>query len=202
LQSYYFYVSWEFYNNLSIVRNEKCSGVVKIREIDLPAEADFKKANEATVKAAETTRANQTGIGHDDGNTRNTNNANIAKKVHDLICNKPKGHRAWKGNCSQNFVTASRQRILENSQVGEDVNVVQIGEHTGFEVNDPIATGITRLLDETIDFDPNTLKEAREHFHWTSVEPSPHNVKRLSVNLKNHSDVCDINEGHQCCSCK
>jgi len=164
--------------------------IVTIRTIDLPA--DFKEANKATVKAAETTKENLTVSVHDDGNTRNTNE-NIAKKVHNLICDEKKGNNAWKGLCSQNFVTVSSQRILENSQGGdEDINIVQIGAHTGWEENDLIATGLSRLLDETIALDPNTYKAAREHFHWIFVEPSPTNFKRLSVNLKKHSDVCDM----------
>jgi hypothetical protein len=70
-------------------------------------------------------------------------------------------------------------------QRGEDITIVQIGAHTGYEENDPLASGLTSMIHEL----GSTM---HDKVHWTFVEPSPPNYKRLVKNLANHSDVCDL----------
>jgi len=92
----------------------------------------------------------------------------------------------WKHLCSGNFVEAATQ-ILMN---GDQINVVQIGAHTGFEMNDPIASGLSELLDKVTEISMNN--ELRKQFHWTFVEPSPANFKRLATNVLTNSNICDM----------
>jgi hypothetical protein len=70
-------------------------------------------------------------------------------------------------------------------QRGEDITIVQIGAHTGYEKNDPLAIGLTSMIYEL----GSTM---HDKVHWTFVEPSPPNYERLVKNLANHSDVCDM----------
>jgi len=85
---------------------------------------------------------------------------------------------------------AAAQQLLD----GEDVNIVQIGAHVGFEKNDPLALGVLRLLDEVAAVVKNEddKSKTRQRFHWTFVEPSPPNFNRLAENLSNYSAVCDM----------
>ena len=92
----------------------------------------------------------------------------------------------WKNLCSSNFVKKATQLLLNN----DEINVVQIGAHTGFEINDPVAKGLSILLDEVAGH--TTKNEMRKHFHWTFVEPSPPNFKRLEENLIMNSNICDM----------
>ena len=92
----------------------------------------------------------------------------------------------WQNLCSSNFVKKATQLLLNN----DEINVVQIGAHTGFEINDPIAKGLSILLDEVAGH--TTKNEMRKHFHWTFVEPSPPNFKRLEENLIMNSNICDM----------
>jgi hypothetical protein len=64
-------------------------------------------------------------------------------------------------------------------------HVVQIGAHTSFEPNDPLAVGLTRYLEL---FPPAT----RQRLQWTFVEPSPANYQRLVQNIANHSHLCTM----------
>jgi hypothetical protein len=111
--------------------------------------------------------------------------------VHNLLCTN--NHKVkvkstdWKNLCSGGFVKDAA-RILYN---GADVEVVQIGAHVGFEVGDPIASGIVGLLEEVAG-DSSSASMRRDLFHWTFVEPSPANFKRLMENLSKNSNVCDM----------
>jgi len=126
----------------------------------------------------------------------------IAVNIHNLLCknddvsglNITKQEKEmqidWNTLCSEYFVISATRQLLQ----GHDVNVVQIGAHIGFEMNDPIAQGLSRLLDEV---EAAAVKDAarnetRQRFHWTFVEPSPPNFKRLTENLLNHSTLCDM----------
>jgi len=107
-------------------------------------------------------------------------------QLHDSICS-PEMGKDWNHLCSFNFVKTAAGLLLK----GDHINIVQIGAHTGFEENDPIAKGISELLDRLVDITSDN--ELRKRVHWTFVEPSPPNFKRLSENLSKYSDVCDMN---------
>ena len=132
--------------------------------------------------------------------SRKVFNTTAAQLIHELVCNKNENEEIadeeiadWKILCSENFVRKASHILLG----GEDLSVVQIGAHIGFEDNDPIASGLSNLLDEVSaigsrDGDNYASSEiVRNNFHWTFVEPSPPNFKRLQQNLKNHS-ICDM----------
>jgi len=70
---------------------------------------------------------------------------------------------------------------------GGDLIIVQIGAHTGYERNDPIASSLTSLINE---FDVSTR---REKIFWSFIEPSPANYKGLVKNLALYPDVCNLN---------
>ena len=107
--------------------------------------------------------------------------------LHDSLCTLEMGGD-WTHLCSGNFVKAAAEILLN----GDHVNIVQIGAHVGFEENDPIAKGISILLDRLTNITTNSSSELRKHVHWTFVEPSPPNFKRLSENMLTHSDICDM----------
>jgi hypothetical protein len=118
-----------------------------------------------------------------------------AIKIHDVLCNSKfsSGYKEkdWHNLCSSNFVMMTAQLLLDM----HDINVVQIGAHVGFESNDPLAKGLSRLLDEAVahaesNTDPDN--DLRKRFHWTFVEPSPPNFKRLTENLSKKSGMCDM----------
>ena len=72
---------------------------------------------------------------------------------------------------------------------GACFNILQIGAHSGFETTDPIAVGMTFILDDGSDTDG----ENRKKVHWRFVEASPANFNRLEENLVKHSDICVLN---------
>ena len=88
----------------------------------------------------------------------------------------------WRLICNQGLV----QAFEEAFQTQDDVHIVQIGAHIGFEENDPICQGLTTWM--------HALPYAKRHeaLHWTFVEPSPPNFRRLQQNLQNRSDLCDL----------
>ena len=119
--------------------------------------------------------------------------SNTATKVHNLVCeppNKKMRYRDWRNLCSSNFVKESAELLLK----GEVMSVVQIGAHTGFEQNDPIANGLSRLLKEVAAVVPHHISsnEVRQNFRWAFIEPSPANFKKLTRNLAKHSALCDM----------
>uniref|UniRef100_A0A7S4UXG1 Uncharacterized protein n=1 Tax=Ditylum brightwellii TaxID=49249 RepID=A0A7S4UXG1_9STRA len=111
-----------------------------------------------------------------------------AAVIQDSLCWDAK--EEWGKLCSGGFPMAAAQQLLD----GEDVNIVQIGAHVGFEKNDPLALGVLRLLDEVAAVVKNEddKSKTRQRFHWTFVEPSPPNFNRLAENLSNYSAVCDM----------
>lgn len=119
-----------------------------------------------------------------DGKDAATIDATI-KIVHESVCS---GVRSadMKYLCSSHFVQTATQLLLD----GKQVNVVQIGAHVGFESNDPIASVLTSFLDKVASITNAT--ELRQNFHWTFVEPSPPNFKRLETNLKKNAHLCDM----------
>lgn len=79
------------------------------------------------------------------------------------------------------FADDGIRRLRKN----EGFYVFQIGAHTGFEKNDPLAIGMQYILNQT------ETDDQRQNVHWTFVEPSPPNFKRLEQNLAKHS-LCDM----------
>lgn len=118
-----------------------------------------------------------------------SNAKNATELVHDLLCTQDQNEKLieWNKLCSENFVRKATQILLN----GDDLDVVQIGAHTGFEENDPIAAGLATLLDEVSAISSSDAKIVRNKFHWTFVEASPPNFKRLEQNLQKHS-ICDM----------
>jgi len=85
--------------------------------------------------------------------------------------------------------------------IGQDVHFVQIGAHTGFEANDPLAIGISDLLKHMAAATANVPSagislQVPKLVHWTFVEPAPPNFKRLSENMAKHADICDMRSIH------
>jgi hypothetical protein len=95
--------------------------------------------------------------------------------------------------CYQFFFETLDETLLVHGEDNDDdpsnhqkiSHVVQIGAHTSFEPNDPLAVGLTRYLEL---FPPAT----RQRLHWTFVEPSPANYQRLVLNIANHSHLCTM----------
>ena len=74
--------------------------------------------------------------------------------LHDSLCTLEMGGD-WTHLCSGNFVKAAAEILLN----GDHVNIVQIGAHVGFEENDPIAKGISILLDRLTNITTNSSSE-------------------------------------------
>ncbi|KAL9187346.1 hypothetical protein ACHAXT_001449 [Thalassiosira profunda] len=109
----------------------------------------------------------------------------VSRAVRDVVC-KDRRDADWNNLCAGQFVEAAVGRLLR----GEDVHVVQIGAHVGFEQNDPIARGLSSLIDRVVGVAAD--EGLRRKFHWTFVEPSPPNYQRLEENLQQHAHVCDM----------
>jgi hypothetical protein len=117
---------------------------------------------------------------------------NLNQQIRESICKEAMTQtrlKDWKHLCLGHFVETATQLLMN----GDQINVVQIGAHTGFEQNDPIARGLSGLLDKVTETSTKTKNnELRKNFHWTFVEPSPANFKRLASNMLSNSNVCDM----------
>lgn len=89
----------------------------------------------------------------------------------------------WQELCKGNFTEVADSHIIHNGFA----HIVQIGAHVGFEGNDPLFRGLLRFFQ----YWPRDL---RINFHWTFVEPSPPNFKRLEGNLKKNviQGMCSV----------
>ena len=95
----------------------------------------------------------------------------------------------WKYLCSNNFTTFADNYLLNAvaASTQQQQHIIQIGAHTGFEVNDPFCNGMLRYINQI----PN-IHSIRSNIHWTFVEPSPPNFKRLIHNtnqLENETSI-------------
>ena len=112
-------------------------------------------------------------------------------EVQDMLCiPSDQAPKEWKHLCSGDFVKTMTEDLLDDNNNGH-INIIQIGAHVGFEKNDPIAKGILAVM-EKIDRTISSSAGLRNRLHWTFVEPSPVNFKRLEANLVKHSDLCDM----------
>lgn len=150
--------------------------------------AGFRDATEAPDLGGYNPRNETLGVATAEAWIRGKDAATISttlEAVHDSACG-----RNWGGDmaylCITDFVRTAARRLVE----GEEVNVIQIGAHVGFEPNDPIAGGLSAFLTALTSATNET--ELRRQFHWTFVEPSPANFKGLESNLKKYTNICDM----------
>merc|ERR1712157_392151 len=106
-------------------------------------------------------------------------------QIHDSLCGKDsitiqgKNGRNWKSLCAGHFVKILATQLLykrinnnmnrKNTCGNFKINVVQIGAHVGFEENDPLASGLVRLLD--------------------LVEQTDQDLSSKSTNSRNNNDM-------------
>jgi len=107
----------------------------------------------------------------------------ISLEIEESCC---RSRKLFQSLCSFGFVKNLSQNMLE----GKHTYLVQIGAHTGFEFNDPLANGIISLLDEIST--KHGSDELRKHFHWIFVEPHPKNFESLSKNLAAKQSISDM----------
>ena len=88
-------------------------------------------------------------------------------------------NKEWQSLCNESLIDAFDATLAQ----GRLAHVIQIGAHVGFEENDPLAHGMLTYLQLLT---PLEL----DRFHWTFVEPSPPNFRRLQHNLQKRRDVC------------
>ena len=100
-----------------------------------------------------------------------------------------KKKRDWKWLCNAKIV----ETALSLLRTGHDLVILQVGAHTGFESNDPIATGIEQLIASTSKHVDYT---ARDKFNWFFIEASPPNFAKLQETIKKHSDTCNMHAIH------
>jgi FkbM family methyltransferase len=108
------------------------------------------------------------------------------RKITDSVCRNvtTKKNEEWRLLCSGGIIAAAESIILSESN--QKLHISQIGAHTGFEENDPLAVGLASYL--------NLLtEEEKAPVTWTFIEPSPSNYKRLVQNLANHASYCQMN---------
>lgn len=90
----------------------------------------------------------------------------------------------WKLLCESNLFRHMDERLFRPSPENH-VHIHQIGAHTGFEENDPLAKGLLDYL--------NLLsKEEQSRVHWYFVEPSPTNFNELREKLTKQPQKCDM----------
>ncbi|GFH50741.1 predicted protein [Chaetoceros tenuissimus] len=112
---------------------------------------------------------------------------NYDEHINEFVCGKNASASSleWNFLCTNHETKISSDAIERMFKSTSEINIVQIGAHVGFEPNDPIAMGIVSLIDSF----PKTF---RSRFHWTFVEPSPPNYKRLVQNLDKYSHICNM----------
>lgn len=86
--------------------------------------------------------------------------------------------------CDQSLIDTFDETLFGSSS-GRIAHVIQIGAHTGFEANDPLAAGWSQYLKLLAPSD-------RQRFHWTFVEPSPPNYATLMKNIDNNRELCHM----------
>lgn len=96
------------------------------------------------------------------------------------VCRNESANLEWQVLCGQQSNTSLSVIDAFDTTLADPskkAHVIQIGAHVGFEKNDPLAEGLSSYL--------RLLSAAeRNRFHWTFVEPSPPNFRRLETNLK------------------
>ena len=112
---------------------------------------------------------------------------NYDEHINEFVCGKNASSSSleWNFLCTNHETKISSEAIERMFKSMSEINIVQIGAHVGFEPNDPIATGIVSLID-------SLPERFRSRFHWTFVEPSPPNYKRLVQNLDKYSHICNM----------
>lgn len=112
---------------------------------------------------------------------------NYDEHINEFVCGKNASASSleWNFLCTNHETKISSDAIERMFKSTLEINIVQIGAHVGFEPNDPIAMGIVSLIDSF----PKTFCS---RFHWTFVEPSPPNYKRLVQNLDKYSHICNM----------
>ncbi|KAL3907784.1 MAG: hypothetical protein SGILL_008734 [Bacillariaceae sp.] len=98
------------------------------------------------------------------------------------VCNIKSRPPLYSNLCKTPFIRDA-DAILKQQNL--PLNVVQIGAHTGFEKNDPLA----KIMGAYLELLSITEKQ---RVTWTFVEPSPPNYQHLVQNLQNHSDFCQM----------
>ena len=121
----------------------------------------------------------------DDDSTLKDQNFN--EVFNEVVCGKnaTASSLEWNILCTNEETKISSEAYERVLKSRSEINIVQIGAHVGFEPNDPIAMGIVSLIDRL-------PQKYRSHFHWTFVEPSPPNYKRLVQNLEKYSYICNM----------
>ena len=113
-------------------------------------------------------------------------NAAAFVRAAEKVCADGKYGNLWKMMCRANFVALLDEFVNRHSVV----RIIQIGAHTGWEVNDPFAKGITAFLNLL----PEDMRQTR--LEYTMVEASPVNYKNLEQNVEEHSALCTFNLLH------
>mmetsp|Transcript_11576 Transcript_11576/g.21648 ORF Transcript_11576/g.21648 Transcript_11576/m.21648 type:complete len:421 (-) Transcript_11576:248-1510(-) len=171
-----------------LINNPSNAAVAVTNASSLPSPSTMSTTTSSKVHAIPITTATSTTMAEE---------SEIIMSVHNLLCSNNNSKvkvksKDWKHLCSGGFVKDAARLLYS----GVDVDVVQIGAHVGFEVGDPIASGILGLLDKVVAAAALSFMQEevvqRDHFHWTFVEPSPANFKRLSENLSKNSHICDM----------
>lgn len=93
-----------------------------------------------------------------------------------------RSNKLLKSLCNHNL----EKHINDVLHSSHDFHIFQIGAHTGFERNDPLAKSLSIIIEAL----PMQLQQ---RVHWTFVEPSPPNYKRLQKTVLEHSNLCDMN---------
>jgi len=95
------------------------------------------------------------------------------------ICKEQVSDKIWRTLCEHGLDA----HIYETFRSKHDLHVVQIGAHTGFEKNDPLGRSLSKIIQQN---------HLQTRVHWTFVEPSPPNYKKLEKTLHNHSHICNM----------
>lgn len=107
-----------------------------------------------------------------------------AALIHFRVCNTQSGS-ATKHLCTQDYFKKAGEELLQ----GNNVHMVQIGAHVGFEKNDPLGSAVVTFLQLVSGVSSGNITQ---NFHWTFVEPSPPNYERLKQNLESRKGICDM----------
>mmetsp|Transcript_28040 Transcript_28040/g.32685 ORF Transcript_28040/g.32685 Transcript_28040/m.32685 type:complete len:363 (-) Transcript_28040:87-1175(-) len=114
----------------------------------------------------------------EDNSTAAEASLNSYSKHNEEVCTNHTFGQDWDLLCQGGIASQADSRLLAPT-TKKPLHVIQIGAHTGFEPNDPLAKGLSSYIHLLTQPDKSRIT-------WTFVEPSPPNYKRLMENINIH----------------
>ena len=113
----------------------------------------------------------------------------LIETVTNETCIEEKRNFDWMKLCTAKIVDTAFTLL----QKDQDIIIVQVGAHIGFESGDPIAKGMKQFIASSTN---HLVSVSKERFHWFFVEPSPTNYAKLTENINKEQGLCKMHSIH------